>query len=189
MFRLDDRKKWTEDDEIYLEHYLFGDAAEDFERESNYDSASVFLGIPTNKISRKATKMRQKGEAFGYIRKPFTNKEIDFLKKTYCSSSVKDISKALRRSEGTIINKANELGLIKRIKISEYDHEIRYLASKGHYRTEIAKMLGLKKSSVIAYINRNGINCEYAPKEISQEFWRGDEAIRHRHIANKTYLK
>lgn len=186
---MENRKKWTEDDEIYLEYYLYGDAVEDFERETNYDAASEFLEIPTKKISRKATKMRQRGENLGYVRKPFTDKEIDFLRKSYAVYPAKHFAEAFGRLESTVINKANELGLTKRKKISEYDKEIRILANKGYHRAKIARVLGLRKSSVVAYINRNGIKCEYAPKEISQEFWRDDETIRHHHIANKTYLK
>lgn len=186
---MEGRKEWTEDEEVYLEYYLFGDAAEDFERETNYDSASEFLGIPNKKITRKATKMRQKGEDLGYVRKPFSEKEIDFLRKSYDVYPVKYFAEAFGRLESTIVNKANELGLTKRKKIGEYDDEIRVLASKGYHRAKIARVLGLKKSSVVAYINRNKITCEYARKEISQEFWRNDETIRHRHIANKTYLK
>jgi len=183
-----ERKTWTEDEEIYLEYYLFGDAAGD-ERETNYDAAADFLGIPNKKIMGKARKMRAKNKNVGHVRKPFTEREIEYLRRSYGVQPSKDIAETLGRLQGTVINKANSLGLTKRKKISDFDKEIRKLAKEGYWRAEIARFLGLKKSSVVAYINRNGIKCDNAPKEITQQAWREDEEIRYHNIRKKTYLE
>src|SRR5699024_2124485 len=126
--------------------------------------------------------MRVKNKDIGHVRRPFTEREIEFIKRFYAKKPAEDIANYLGRLPGTIINKANNLGLTKRNKISDYDEQIRELAKKGYYRTEIARMLGLKKNSVIAYINKNGISCSHASKDVSQKHWREDEWKRH-HIA------
>src|SRR5690606_23164473 len=179
------RKIWTEDDEIYLEYYLFGDN----EREKSYDAAAEFLEVPNERLIKKVHKMRIKNKNIGYIRKPYTEKEVEFIKQTYRMWPTQKISEQLGRSQDEIMRKAKSLGITKLMKIRDYDKQIRDLAKQGRYKAEIERILGLNPKSVGDYINRNEIECQRAPRKASQKEWRDDETIRHHHIKHKTYLK
>lgn len=175
------KKKWTEDEEIYLEYYLY----DDDDKEHNYDSASDFLKTTNKKLINKANKMRKKNKDIGYINKPFSEYELDYIKKNYLMVSTELMSDHLGRTRDVIIWKANQIGVTKLKQLKNYDAEIRELAQKGHYKAEIARMLGLNSKSVGDYINRNQINCKRAPKEASQKYFRDDEKVRHFNMTNR----
>lgn len=172
-------KRWSEDDEIYLDYYLY--SAE----ERSYNSAAEFLGRPSDQVIKKANKMRAKGECLNYMRRPFSGKEIKYIKDNYKNISTELMAEYLRRSRDTIIEKANELGITKLKRMKDYDYEIRRLAKEGKYRAEIARMLGLNKRSVSDYITRNAIKCDYASRDVMGKSFRDDEYIRHFNVFRK----
>lgn len=155
-------KTWTEDEEIYLEYYLY-------QGEKSYSNAIEFLERSPRSVWGKTNQLRKKDKSVSYIQKPYSEEEIGFIKKNYKTTPVKIIAKKLGRPEGSIRHKAYELGIKKRVNISDYDSEIKELAKAGFHKSKIAKELGLKTTSVHNYIRRNGIKCEEAPREIFQE--------------------
>lgn len=173
------KKIWTEDDEIYLNYYLSSN------EEKNYESAANFLNCSRSQITKKANKMRVKGETEHYINKPFDKWEIDYLKKHYYMIPTTDIAELLSRSRETIIWKANSLGLTKLDKVRNHDSEIRRLAKEGFTRATIARKLGLKANSVGDYINRNNISCRYATREEMGGHFRELEQARYNEMKKK----
>lgn len=165
--------EWTEDDEFYLERYLFDEE----ERDRTYTDPANLLGISPRQVTRKASKMRSKGESLEYLFRPWSEKDKQYVIDNYKSLSTKDMSEHLNRTRESIIAKANELGVYKLDKISNFDKEIRWLASIGIWKAEIARILGLKPKSVGDYINRNNIKCRRAPREASSEVFRNEEKI------------
>jgi DNA-binding NarL/FixJ family response regulator len=167
------KKTWSEDDEIYLEYYLYSG------EERNYNSAAEFLNKSNKNLISKANKMRARGERLGYIRRPFSEKEIDYIKINYRNIPTKLMSEHLGRSRDTIIEKANELGLKKLTQLKDFDAEIRMLASQGKTRADIARLLFLNPKSVGDYVARNKIKCEYASREVMGKAFRDMEYRRH----------
>lgn len=157
------RKKWSEDEEAYIEYYLYDG------EEKDYNAASEFLDRTHSSIMSKVSDMRKKDEKVHYILRPFTEKEVGFIRTNYKKMTAAAIADRLCRTESAIITKAHELGVSKRKQLRFYDSEIRRLAAEGCYRSEIARILSLNAVSVHQYINRHGIECEYAPKEVFQE--------------------
>lgn len=153
------RAKWSEDDEMYLELY-----ANDPET-TNYKDAAETLGIPEHKVMDKAAKLRKQGESVGYVKRPFKKWEIEYIKEYYKVLTAREIAEELDRDMQTVINKARQLGIRKQKKLKDYDLAIRRLASKGYYKEQIAKELGLNSRSLRDYVKRNGITCRKATKE------------------------
>lgn len=174
-------QRWTEDEEIYLEYYLYD------EESKNYDDAAEFLGKSHRKITKKAYKMRKKDKNIQCIQKDYQDWEIEYLKKAYFMTTTDVMSERLGRSRESIIAKANQLGITKLQKVREYDKEIRALASEGYTRAEIARKLKLKPKSVGDYINRNNIDCQYATREVMGKAFREDETKRFSSFKNKYY--
>ncbi|HEL7521307.1 hypothetical protein [Enterococcus faecalis] len=172
-------RKYSEDDEIYLEYYLYD------EETKTYDDAAEFLGRSNNQLIKKAHKMRRENENVGYVRKPFEDWEIEYLKKSYKKVPVAKIAEYLSRSEDTVINKANSLGIKKLTLLKDYDKDIRYLASKNYTRASIARILGLNYRSVMDYIQRNKITCRYAQREEMGSYWRRLEHTRIEEARNR----
>jgi len=172
-------KKWSEDDEIYLEYLAYD------EELKNYDDAAEFLGRSNKSIRQKLYEMRRELPNIGYIEKPWTDREIEFLRKNYLVIPADKLAERLRRTEGAVFQKAYKSGIRKRTRISDYDLEIREMASKGMYRYEIARELGLNANSVLYYINRNKIPCKHAPKEANQKHFRDEENLRRMEVAKR----
>lgn len=148
------------------------------ERDRTYGDPADFLGITPRQVTRKASKIRSKGQHLDYLFKPWSEKEEQYVKNNYKLLSTKEMSEYLNRTRGSIIAKANDLGVYKLNKISDFDKEIRWLASLGIWKAEIARMLSLNPKSVGDYINRNKIECRKAPREASAKVFRNEEKIR-----------
>lgn len=176
-------KKYSEDDNDYLEYYLYDG------EEKTYTPAAEFLGVSNDQLIKKMSKMRQKNRSIGYIQKPWSKREDEYIRRTYRMMSTKEMSEYLGRTRASIEWRAAKLGIKKLKQLKEYDFEIKRLASEGYYKAQIARKLGLNPKSVGEYINRNQIPCERAPKEVSSKAFKEDELIRHLTVKNKTWLK
>lgn len=172
-------KKWTEEEEIYLEYYLYD---EDTKR---YKDAAEFLGRSELSVKTKAYKMRKKEAHIGYLQKDFEDWEIEYIKKNYSMIPTELMSEHLGRSREVIMWKAAQLGIAKLQRPRDFDKEIRKLAASGHTRASIARELGLKPKSVGAYINRNGIECRYADRSEMGGYFRELEQARNNEMRKK----
>lgn len=160
-------RRWTEDEEIYLAYYLYEG------EERNYNAAAEFLGRSIEAVKNKAKRMRALGdENIGFICKPFSDYEINYIKNNYKTMPVKLMSEHLGRPEYSIINKANRSGLTKQTSLKDYDTEIRELAAKGFWKSKIARALSLNIRSVTRYITDNKIQCKIATKEEQGKYYR-----------------
>ena len=167
------KKQWSEDEEIYLEYYLNGD-----EKETSYDAAADFLGISNRQAIKKATDLRNKDDSIGYIYKPYSKYEIEYIKKNYKYMEYDDMAKHLNRSVSAVRRKISNLGLTKQKKIRDYDKEIRELAKQGYWQSEIARKLNLKQPSVNRYVLSNNIKCSESDREITQANFRKGNDLR-----------
>lgn len=173
LMGLDKNKNiWSEDDLIYLEYFLYDN------EEKRYEEAAKFLGRTVKAVTTKAAEMRKENENVNYIAKPYSRKEIQFLRANYTVLETDQIAKSLNRTIKSVMRKASVLGINKRKSLTKYDSKIRKMATNGKTRNEIAFELGVKPNSVICYLIRHGIECEYAPKELSQQYFREQENLR-----------
>lgn len=146
------RKKWTEDEEIYLEYYVFSND------ELDYNEAAKFLKRTPSSIRGKMFKLRQRKNQKDFLRRPFSQAEKDFIKENYGHMSMKAIAKRLGRSPEVVSYKACQFGLQKLSQLEYYDEELRRLAREGYTVPEIRDLTGLKYSSIRYYLIRNDID-------------------------------
>ncbi len=147
------KKRWSEDDEIYLEYYLYDDT----EKEESYKAAAEFLGRSERAIKKKIWRMRKLNGSIGHINKPYSEKEITFIKEHYLTMKAKNIGVRLNRSPTSIINKAYELGIRKNKTMRDYEKRIRELITKGYNTYEISKELKISRPSINYFREKNNI--------------------------------
>lgn len=146
-------KRWDIDDEVYLEIYY-----NDKENISVQDALEILSGTKKN-ITSKASALRKEGVNIRYMRKRWTDKEDDYIRKHYKTTSYKILAMKFSVTEKAIKERIRYLGLPRKIQdMTIYDSEIRELAKRGLSRKEIASVLGLKESQVQGYVIRNGID-------------------------------
>lgn len=176
------KRIFSEEDEEYLAYYFYCG-------EKSLDAAAEFLGLTNEKLYRKASKMRAKGQNVDYIYRPFTEKEIKYIKKNYRNIPTDLMADHLKRTREVIIYKANQLGLSKLDRVRDYDKKIRILADKGYTRAQIARELHLKPKSVGDYINRNHIKCRKANRSEMGGYFRELEQARNNEMKQKYHYK
>lgn len=145
-------RKWAEDDEVYLEYYLYND-----DKEKSYDAAALFLGRSKRSVKKKVWRMRKDNPRLGYIYRPYTTKEKDFIRKHYATMTAKNIGKRLNRTSKSVLMKALEMGLKKSVSVKDYELQIRDLANKGFTDYEMEKELKIKRQSISYFRRKNGI--------------------------------
>jgi hypothetical protein len=98
--------------------------------------------------------------------KPWTDKEVEFLKQNINKMSYTQLAKALGRSYASIRNKVSYLGLVKEVKfvIDVWDDKkIEFL--KKHYLSmsydELSKHLGISKRSIAKKLTQLGLKKSY----------------------------
>lgn len=139
-------KHWTEDELIYLEYFAF-------ENDTELKEASKFLNRSVNAITKKLWQLRKNDDYnIAYMNRPWTEKEIVFIKKNYSQMSYKAIARRLKRGIASVEAIARANGLYKQKTMKDYDFEIRELASQGHFPAEISRELNLNAGSVRAYM-------------------------------------
>lgn len=145
-------KRWDTDDEVYLEIYY-----NDKENISVQDASEILPGTKKN-ITSKASALRKEGVNIRYMRKRWTDKEDDYIRKHYKTTPYAILAMRFSVTEKAIKERIRYLGLPRKFQnMTKYDSEIRELAKRGLSRKEIASVLGLKASQVQGYVIRNGI--------------------------------
>lgn len=164
---------WAEDEEIYLDRFLD-------EPDNDFSEAAAFLGRSVRSVEGKAFKMRQEESQKRYLagRRPWTQKEIDFLKRQYYTTKCKHIGEALGRTERAVQKKAWDLGLQKLQKPAKVGDEIRRLNKEGYNSKEIGMMLGFSDVVIRQFCNRQKLPVVPVPKSQWQEKFREAERMR-----------
>lgn len=181
MRLVEEKNYWSEDDLIYLEYFLYDND------ERRYKEAAEFLGRTVKAVSQKACEMRKETKDAGYINRPYSKKEIEFIRANYTVIETNKLAERLGRTIHSVMRKASVLGIHKRKSLSNLDAEIRSMAARGKTRNEIAFKLGLKPNSVICYLIKHDIKCNYAPKELSQQYFREQENLRRAEVNHRLH--
>ncbi|HEM1440059.1 hypothetical protein ORY89_06380 [Listeria monocytogenes] len=158
---------WSEDDDIYLEYFVF-------ENDTNINEAAEFLNRTHNAVRTRIVNLRKKDSSVAYIRKPWTEKEDDFLKNNYKAMSDKVLAERLQRTKGAVTGRKRLLGLKKIYKVtSSQDKKIRSLGSAGHTITEIADAVQVPRRVIYSYVHNHRIDFK---REISNQthIWRSN---------------
>ncbi len=116
--------------------------------------------------------------------RPYTQKEVNYIKRKYAALPAKEIAEHLnrpvgsvmekaRRPVGSVMEKARLLGISKQKSLVDYDVEIRSLTAFGKTTVEIGKQLGISDRQVADYCYRNNINFRrISNQERNNRSWR-----------------
>lgn len=160
-------KKWTEDDEIYLEHLM------STQEDVDYYEVAEFLNTSYKSVIMKCFRMRQINKNLKGARNKFSKEENEYLRSGYALGiSRTDMAAHLNRSKASIDNRIAKLKLAKRVRLRTLDKEIRELASQGLWQAEIARRLNISTPAISNYVNKHNIKCEPAPPEVMEEIKR-----------------
>lgn len=152
-------KNWTEDEDIYLEYYLFS-------QDGKLEEAAKFLGRSLNAVIKHASILR-KGRKDYYICRKWTEEEDNYIKANYKSVSYQSIGLRLGRSQKAVSNRARHLGLRKNNSLIALDSKIRKMANEGDYPADIARNLNLDYETLREYLNKHNITYQAMPTEES----------------------
>jgi len=152
-------KRWSEDDDIYLEYFAY-------ENDQKIEEAAKFLGRSTNAVAARLVILRKRNEFnVSYLKKRWTQKEDEFIKKNYMHMSNASIAENLHRTAQAVSCRKRFLGLRKNDSISVHRKSILKMIEKGYFRPEIARKLGVSLPALTTFLNLNNIYCKPVPYE------------------------
>lgn len=151
-------RRWTEDEDIYLEYFVYGN-------DGKIHEAADFLGRSVGAVHARLYILRQNDTTVSMTNRRWTISEQEYLKRHHSAMSVRNMARRLRRSESSVAWRLNMLGLTKTKSIEMYDAEIRNLAENGYYLSQVVRALGIRKSSLVSYAKRNRIEFRKATGE------------------------
>lgn len=155
-------KKWTEDEDIYLEYLAFqGDA--------NLQEAAEFLGRTVAAIVSRLVLLRKRNNEVCYLREPWSEKEDNFLRNNYKTLKNNQLAESLNRTVPAVSNRKKLLGLKSIRPIAVHREKIIEMARRGFYRSDIAKELNINEASLRVFLINEKIYCERVPYSISTE--------------------
>lgn len=149
---------WTEDEDIYLEFFIF-------ENDTQLAEAATFLNRSVGAVYTRLDTLRKRGELDFYANKKWSENEKTFVKKNYMNLSVENMGQRLGRTEAAVAYQMRKLGLRKAKSIGLYDAKIREMAKNGYYSRQASRELGINNSSLQNYCNKNGIEFRKATGE------------------------
>ncbi len=156
---------WTEEEIDYLERYCY-------EPEETIEEVAMFLGRSRSSVASKIKRMRENHDIPLKLR-PYTQKEVNYIKRKYAALPAKEIAEHLNRPVGSVMEKARLLGISKQKSLVDYDVEIRSLTAFGKTTVEIGKQLGISDRQVADYCYRNNINFRrISNQERNNRSWR-----------------
>ncbi|EAC9872920.1 hypothetical protein BBQ08_12685 [Listeria monocytogenes] len=158
-------RRWTEDDDIYLEYFIY-------ESDTKLQEAADFLNRTMGAVYTRLTYLRNRNDNICYAQKNWSAKEKEFLKEHYAKSSLDYLARRLGRTKSSVAYQVSKLGLRKVKILQSYDEEIRKLASEGYYNRQASRLLGISNSSLIQYSRANGIVFRKATTDEMTEKWR-----------------
>ncbi|MGM0117369.1 hypothetical protein [Enterococcus sp. AZ189] len=154
-------RRWTEDEDIYLEYFLFS-------QDSKLEIAAKHLNRSLNATIKHAAVVRAKRKDY-YICRKWTEDEDDYIKASYRSLSYENIGLRIGRSRKAVSERVRKLGLRKNNSLISLNDEIRQMAAEGFYPIDIAKSLKLDYETLREYLNKHNIEYRAMPTEESLE--------------------
>lgn len=152
-------KKWTEDEDDYLEYFLYDHS------EGSYQEVADELGRSWGAVQTRVSFLRQKSKAVGYVKRRYSDGEIKFIRDQYGKMPTADIARRLNRSEDAIKTQAKLLKATRGFTYLEKKDDIMRLAAEGKTRPEIRKILKLpSQDGLNNFIRLNNIECRYVPE-------------------------
>lgn len=151
-------KKWTDDEDIYLEYFIY-------ENDAKIQEAAIFLNRTVKAIYTRLVILRKNNNLVCYARKKWTKDEKEYIKKNYLAISVKNMAERLGRTESAVAYQMRQLGVRKIKAIEVFDKKIRKLAAEGYYLRQASRILGISNTSLINYCSRKGITFRKATSE------------------------
>lgn len=153
-------RKWTEDDDIYLEYFAQCN-------DSSIEEAAEFLNRSKAAVVCRLTNLRKRNKnAVPCLKRKWTEKEDSILKQNYKIMSNAALAERLRRSAPAVAHRKKKLNLRVNKEITAHKEEIIDLINKGYYRPEIAKKLGIDLMPLTTFLLNNNIKCKDVPYEI-----------------------
>lgn len=96
--------KWTEDELIYLEYFVF-------ENDAKLKEAANFLGRSLNAVECRLSRLRKTNRNTCYLKRKWTETEDNFIRENYRKMSGPTIALRLNRSYGAVRERRRFLGL------------------------------------------------------------------------------
>lgn len=177
-------KRWSEDDEIYLEYLLL------YGSETSYKEAAKFLGRTENAVKLKASKIMKFNKQIDKRRGHWSEKEDDFLRSCFQNVSYKDMARLLGRTLSAVQCRISELNLRKQFNPIDFKDEIIDMIGNGMNSKEIAKELNMTRDAVYYFCYRNNIKINRVPLEESKRafIYEQDKSLHHVREARKKYV-
>ncbi|MBC2369925.1 hypothetical protein HBP99_14950 [Listeria booriae] len=158
-------QRWTEDDDIYLEYFVY-------ENDTDLGEAASFLNRSRKAVITRLKNLRMMDDSVSYIRRKWTEKEDEFLRKNYKIMTNQSLAESLGRTSAAVCSRKKYLGL-KRVRgISRHREKIIEMAAKGYYRADIAKELDINEMSLNHFLIENKIYCKKVPYSERKRYWR-----------------
>ncbi|EAD0075977.1 hypothetical protein NB69_05155 [Listeria monocytogenes] len=152
-------RRWTEDDDIYLEYFIY-------ESDTKLQEAADFLNRSLNATIIRAAILRKKRKDY-YICRKWTSEEDEYIKTNYKLLNYKVIGMRLDRSCKAVSDRVRTLGLRKNLSLVEMDCEIRKMADDGVYVIDISRALGIDYETLRDYLRKHNISYQVMPQEES----------------------
>lgn len=156
---------WTEDDDIYLAYFVY-------ENDTDLGEAATFLNRSRKAVIVRLKNLRKMDDSVGYIRRKWTEKEDEFLRKNYKIMSNRSLAESLRRTSAAVCGRKKYLGLKRIREISIHREKIIEMAANGYYRSEIAREIDADVMSLNRFLRDNNIYCKMVPYSERSRSWR-----------------
>ncbi|MDT2570277.1 hypothetical protein P7D97_01515 [Enterococcus raffinosus] len=154
-------RRWTEDEDTYLEYFLFN-------KDTHLEEAAKFLNRSLNATILRASVVRKKRRGY-YICRKWTSEEDEYIKANYETVSYKLIGLRLGRSSKSVSARVRFLGLRKNQSLVAMDEQIRQMAGEGVYLVDIARSLKIEYETLRDYLSKHNINCRVMTRDESLE--------------------
>lgn len=171
------RKLWTDEEVDYLEWYVRSG------EEKNLNHAIEYLGRSRNAVRSKLAKLQKYDKSVKFWDK-WSAKEDDYLRMYYQYYQYKTLARNLGRSEKSVRERVQTLGLRKISDLSRYVADVQALAEKGWSRDKIRFELGLKRWQIDYIVRKYDIQTIILPlrNDTKKHAWRGANDIVFRKV-------
>jgi dsDNA-specific endonuclease/ATPase MutS2 len=150
-------RRWTEDEDIYLEYFVLNG-------DTPITEAANFLDRSWGATCTRLTELRKIDPNVHYVKKRWSSKEDEFLKQNHQMLTDDQLAQSLNRTvEAVKTRRVKHLRLIKNQKITAKKKEIKELIEKGYYRPEISKKIDVDEKSLSTFLRLNNIHCPEVP--------------------------
>lgn len=168
---------WTDEEVDYLEWYVRSG------EEKDLNHAIEYLGRSRNAVRSKLAKLQKYDKSVKFWDK-WSAKEDDYLRMYYQYYQYKTLARNLGRSEKSVRDRVQTLGLRKISDLSRYVADVQALAAKGWSRDEIRFELGLKRWQIDYIVRKYDIQTIILPlrNDTRNHAWRGANDIVFRKV-------